>query len=121
MATNGSVTVGGITYRVTPEYLANAASNCTSTAAQIDAILTQIKTYVVNLEGVWQGIAQDQFQALMTDFDTFSRMMHDALTGIASGLHGNYVNYTESEQTNINNLVQVNGQIPGGGKLANFS
>lgn len=110
-----------MTYHVTPEYLAGAASSCNSTAAQIDAILGQIRTYVVNLESEWRGIAQQQFQALMTDYDVYSKMLHDALTSIGSGLQGNYVNYTESEQANINNLVAVNGSIPGQGKLANFS
>ncbi|MGW7576436.1 WXG100 family type VII secretion target [Streptomyces sp. NPDC054765] len=123
MVTNGTgnATAGGVTYRVTPEYLAHAAASCQSTASDIDTILAQIKTYVVNLESVWQGIAHNQFQALMADYDTYGRMLHEALTGIGSGLHGNYVNYVDSEQTNINSLVAVNGSIPGKSTLANFS
>ncbi|MEV0473635.1 WXG100 family type VII secretion target [Streptomyces prunicolor] len=123
MSTNGQpyVTAGGVTYRVTPHYLASAAANCTKTAGDLDVLLASIRSYVLSLEAVWQGIAQQQFDALMLDYDTFARMLHDALTGIAGGLNGNYVNYTESEQANINNLVRINGDIPGGGKLANFS
>jgi hypothetical protein len=41
-------------------------------------------------------------------------MLHQALTGIASGLQGNYVNYSQSEERNISNLQAVSGAIPGG-------
>ncbi|MCW2944019.1 MAG: hypothetical protein JWR24_736 [Actinoallomurus sp.] len=112
-----STTVGGVTYRVTPEYLAQAATNTDQTAAEIDAVLAQIKSYVVNLESSWQGIAQQQFQVLMQEYDIYAKMLHDALTGISSGLRGNYVNYRDSEQTNINNLNALGAEIP----AANFS
>jgi hypothetical protein len=39
-----------VTYRVTPEYLSNAAASTDNTAAEIDIILGQIRAYVVNLE-----------------------------------------------------------------------
>jgi WXG100 family type VII secretion target len=120
-ATGPTTTVGGVTYRVTPEYLTGAAASCDSTAQQIDAILTQIRSYVVTLEGEWHGVAQQQFQLLMTDYDLYSRMLHDALTDIGSGLRGTYVNYTDSENTNISNLVGVHGSIPGTGKIANLT
>ena len=61
-------------------------------------------------------MAAATFQSLMADYDTFAQMLNNALTDIASGLRGNYVNYTSAEQQNIGNLKQVNGAIPG----ANF-
>ena len=57
-----SVTVGGVTYRVTPEYLAQAATSTDNTSAELDTILAQIRAYVVNLEASWQGIAQQMPQ-----------------------------------------------------------
>jgi WXG100 family type VII secretion target len=110
-----SVTVGGVTYRVTPEYLTQAATSTTNTAGEIDTILAQIRSYVVNLEASWQGIAQQTFQTLMAEYDIYAKMLHDSLTDIASGLHGNYVNYTDSEQTNINNLRSLDASLPSGG------
>lgn len=112
-----STTVGGVTFRVTPEYLVNAASSTDKTANEIDDQLAQIKSYVVSLESVWQGVAQQQFNTLMQEYDIYARMLHSALTDIASGLRGNYVNYRDSEESNVNNLRALGEDIP----KANFS
>jgi WXG100 family type VII secretion target len=114
MANEPSVTVGGVTYHVTPEYLATAASDTRSVAEEIRGELAEIKTYVNSLEEVWRGIAHDRFVALMAEYDILATMLHDALTGIASGLHGNYVNYRDSEQQNITNLHNIEAGMPGG-------
>jgi WXG100 family type VII secretion target len=104
---------GGTPFKVTPEYVLGAATSCDSTAGQIQTQLATLKTYVVNLEALWGGIAADKFSALMTDYDIYAQMLHNALVDIASGLRGNYVNYKDTEQQNIDNLVAVNGDIPG--------
>lgn len=114
MANEPSVTAGGVTYHVTPEYLATAASDTSRTAEEIRTELAEIKTYVNSLEAVWKGIAHDRFVALMAEYDILARMLHDALTGIASGLHGNYVNYRDSEQQNLTNLHNIEAGMPGG-------
>lgn len=111
-ASDPNVTVGGVTYKVTPEYLANAATSTDNTATEIDGILAQIRAYVVGLESVWQGTAHLQFQTLMAEYDTYARMLHDSLVNIAAGLRGNYVNYTDSEQANLNNLIGLGANIP---------
>jgi hypothetical protein len=49
----------------------------------------------------------------MTDYDTFAKMLHNALVDIGSGLRGNYVNYTDGESQNIANLQPIHGDIPG--------
>ncbi|QFG21559.1 WXG100 family type VII secretion target [Actinomadura sp. WMMB 499] len=117
-----SVTVGGVTYRVTPEYLASAATDTTNTAARISEELAQIKTYVYSLEASWGGMAHDRFVALMAEYDILAKMLNDALTGIASGLQGNYVNYKESEQQNLTNLNNIEAGMPGGpGAVANLT
>ena len=68
---------------------------------------------VGTLSGDGEGRLPFLDHALMTDYDIFGRMMHDSLVDIASGLRGNFVNYTDTETTNINSLVSVNGDIPG--------
>ncbi|WP_433174890.1 WXG100 family type VII secretion target [Actinoallomurus sp. CA-150999] len=114
MANEPAVTVGGVTYQVTPEYLANAASDAGNTAEQIRGQLDQLKSYVVSLEASWRGVAHGRFVALMAEYDVLSGMLHDALTGIASGLQGNYVNYRDSEQQNLTNLANIEAGMPGG-------
>lgn len=121
MADQPSVNVGGVTYRVTPEYLANASSNTASTAAEISAQLGQLKAYVASLEASWQGIAHNQFQTLMAEYDIYARMLHDALEGISKGLQGNYVNYEESEQQNLNNLASLGEDLPKAPSGTNFN
>jgi WXG100 family type VII secretion target len=114
MANDPSVTVGGVTYHVSPEYLMNAASDTNTTAERVKGQLDEIKTYVYSLEAVWKGIAHDRFTALMAEYDILANMLHDALTGTASGLHGTYVNYHDSEQQNIQNLQSIESSMPGG-------
>lgn len=122
MAPDPSVTVGGVTYRVTPEYLAGAASDTTTTASEIEGQLAEIKTYVGSLEAVWGGIAYGRFVSLMAEYDILANMLHQALTGIAGGLHGNYINYTQSEQQNLTNLAAIEASMPGGpGAAANLT
>lgn len=121
MAPDPSVTVGGVTYRVTPEYLAGAAADTTNTAAQIDAELADIKTYVFSLEASWRGMAHDRFTGLMAQYDILARMLHNALTGISGGLQGNYINYKESEQQNLANLNTIEASMPGGGAVADLT
>ncbi|HEV3380976.1 MAG TPA: WXG100 family type VII secretion target [Trebonia sp.] len=115
MATSDTSAVpAGREFSVTPEYVQTAASSVNTTAENIAEQLSALKSYVVSLEGQWQGIAASTFTALMADYDIYSQMLNQALTGIASGLQGTYVNYSESEQQNVTNLQAVGGAIPGG-------
>jgi uncharacterized protein YukE len=66
---------------------------------------------------MWQGVASGTFQVLMHDFDVFAEMLNQALTDIAQGLNGNYVNYASTEEEIVKGLRSVNGSIPG----ANFA
>jgi WXG100 family type VII secretion target len=110
-------TAGGNQFAVTPQYVQAAAQSANTTAENISTQLSALKSYVVSLEGQWKGIAASTFSSLMADYDIYAQMLNQALTGIGSGLQGNYVNYTQSEEQNISNLQAVNGVIPGG----NFS
>ncbi|MFG1885219.1 WXG100 family type VII secretion target [Micromonospora sp. NPDC049102] len=99
--------------QVTPQMVTEAAGSCDATNGEIDAELAALRSFVVNLQAQWHGVASDQFNALMTDFDIYGRMLHNALADIASGLRGNAVNYIDTEEANISSLVSVNGDIPG--------
>jgi WXG100 family type VII secretion target len=102
-----------VEFKVTPEYVSTAATNCVTTADQIQMQLATLRNYVVSLEGSYVGVAATTFQSLMINYDTFSRMLDNALRDIGSGLRGNYVNYTTAEEQNIAQLVAINGDIPG--------
>jgi WXG100 family type VII secretion target len=121
MAVEPSVSVGGVTYRVTPEYLAEASTNTATTATEIAGQLANLKVYVTSLEQSWQGIAQAEFQNLMAKYDLYARMLNDALDGISKGLQGNYVNYKDTEQQNLNNLTQLGEDVPKPPSGTNFN
>jgi WXG100 family type VII secretion target len=114
MASSGAgLTGSGGGYGVTPEYIQAAAASANATADNIMEQLDALKSYVVSLEDAWKGIAADTFAALMTDYGIYSQMLYQALVDIASGLQGNFVNYSESEQQNISNLKVVGSSVPG--------
>jgi hypothetical protein len=39
-------------------------------------------------------------------------MLHEALTGIAQGLSGTYVNYSQSEQSAMQKITQLQNELP---------
>jgi len=98
---------------ITPQMLMDGNKSCTGTAGEIDGELAGLRAYVSDLAGEWLGVSSLQYVNLMADYDRYGRMLHDALTGIADGLLGNFHNYTTTESTNEAQLVMVNGSIPG--------
>lgn len=118
---DGFVSSGGVNYRVTPEYLQQATTDTVNTASDISQGLSELKSFVMSLEDVWGGIAHTQFTVLMNEYDIYASMLHDALTDIASGLQGNYVNYVNSEQENVNNLIALGEDVPTPSTGTNFN
>ena len=98
-------------FRATPQDIANASTSCNSTAANVQEQLASLKTYVIGMENWWQGVASTTFQELMQEYDTYSTMLHNALADIGSGLNGNFVNYHESEQANVNSINLIQNEL----------
>jgi WXG100 family type VII secretion target len=101
-------------YRITPEEMRNMSHQTLQTAEGIQTQLNALRLFVTDLEHQWHGVASGTFNALMADWDIYAHMLHQSLVGISDGLKGNYVNYTNSEESNISNLRTVHGQLPGG-------
>ncbi|MFG2226229.1 WXG100 family type VII secretion target [Streptomyces sp. NPDC048644] len=99
-------------FKVTPAMIAQAAVSCDNTAADVEAKLQNLKSYVIQLEDSWQGIAHNTFQIYMAEYDTYAQMLHNALTDIASGLRGNEVNYKESENANLQRIHTLQSELP---------
>ena len=95
-------------YKVTPEDLSAAASYVDVRASDIEAKIAALGAYVNGLDVYWQGPAHGAFETLMSDYNIYATMLQNALTDIASGLRGNYVNYSSAEASNLNNIVKVN-------------
>lgn len=96
-------------YNVTPQYLATAAANCHTSAAEIQGELSALRSYVEGLGASWLGLASGTFQQMMIDFQAYARNLHDALDNIGNGLQGNFVNYVAMEEANIALLKPIDG------------
>jgi WXG100 family type VII secretion target len=103
-----SVTVGGVTYDVTPDALTTAASNCTTTADNVSTQLATLASYVESIPGFWQGPAATQFQALMDEFQAAANGINLALTQISAGLSGTSMNYTAAEDAAVAATQAIN-------------
>ena len=69
-----------------PQDLAAAASAFSRTAAEIQNQLDHIRSLMLSLEARRLGLSSGRFQALMTGYDIYVRMLNDALTDIAADL-----------------------------------
>lgn len=105
MAANSGGAMSG--FKVTPEDVSAAATYVDGRAADIDAKIAALGSYVEGLSSFWQGPAHQAFETLMADYRSYALMLHNALADIASGLRGNYVNYSANEQANLSNIVSV--------------
>jgi len=97
-------------WRVTPDDLQQASAFVSSQADEINSEIQALGNYAQSLSQFWQGSAQQAFETLMSDYRTYATMLDNALTDIASGLQGNYVNYSNAEQANLSSIVSV--QLP---------
>ena len=97
----------GSGFKVTPQDVAAAATYIDGQAADIDSKIAALGSYVAGLATYWQGPAQQAFDTLMADYRTYALMLHNALSDIANGLRGNYVNYSQAEKSNLSNIVSV--------------
>jgi WXG100 family type VII secretion target len=104
--------IGPSGFRVTPGEVHAAAVSVDRTAAEIDAQLASLKTYVTDLEERWGGIAQATFAGLMSDYHVQSLKLHHALVSIAGGLRTTGHEYSGSELANIGNLHSVHAELP---------
>jgi WXG100 family type VII secretion target len=99
-------------FQVTGPYLAECAAACDSTASDVSAQLDSLRTYVTGVEGWWQGIAANSFQALMADYHQRSVNLNDALTAMANIIRTNWANYAGGEQDNVANITGITAGLP---------
>jgi WXG100 family type VII secretion target len=102
-----SVTIGGVTYNVTPADVADAATFCSNTAAEVEIQLNTLKAYCDQMAEYWAGPAATQFHGLMDEYQAAANGIQLALNQISDGLNGTSVNYSQAEEA----AVQAEQQI----------
>lgn len=105
-------TLGGVEYNVTLADLQMAASDTHLTAHDTAEWLQQLQTYVIGLQNEWQGMAANEFQDLMVQWNRYAAQLNEALQAIGDGLMGNYHNYDNTEFTNQRNMASIKANLP---------
>jgi WXG100 family type VII secretion target len=114
---SGRASVPAGAFKATPQDISDASSACYNTAGQIWQELGTLYNYIQGMEQWWQGIASTTFQELMVEYNTYSQMLYNALLDISTGLNGNFVNYSDTENANIQTVTSIQDQL----SAVNFS
>lgn len=86
--------------RVTPEQLHQVSGQLNAGAANIEAILSQLRSQASPLGGDWAGVAQARFITLWEQWQRDGQGLHEALTGIGRLMQQAATNYETTEQGN---------------------
>ncbi|MFB7504398.1 MULTISPECIES: WXG100 family type VII secretion target [Streptomyces] len=103
-----AITRDGVLYNVTAHDLDTAAAECRSVEETVREQLNGLKSYVQSMEDDWRGIASQQFQILMHEYDANAAMLEQALTAIAGGLDGTSHNYVDAEAAAVAAVSSIN-------------
>jgi WXG100 family type VII secretion target len=85
------------TFSVATEELHGASSRVTSGAAQIDAMLSQLRATIDSTSGFWTGQAQAQMHQFYMQWDRAARDLHMSLEGIGRTLNTNATQYQTTD------------------------
>jgi WXG100 family type VII secretion target len=82
---------------VTPQELHSLSSQVTAGSNSIQDQLTTLQRAVMQVSDSWQGAAQQQFEALYTEWNKSAAGLQDALNGIAQLLNTAGTNYQSTD------------------------
>lgn len=99
-------------FTVTATELNTAANNCISANDVIQGEISQMRNYVAGLMGVYQGTAALALQSLSDQWATDAAALNNVLLTIAANLRSNAGNYTDNENTNTANFVNLASGLP---------
>ena len=91
--------------------MSTSSNTLSELGATMSATLGQLRGDVEMTRGAWAGAAQVAFQKVMTDWDTNSAKLNDALKEIGEMLGGNTTAYRTSEQNGEQALLGLGGTV----------
>lgn len=80
------------------DVMQGAAGSTRETNAQVQSILSQLRSKVGEVSGFWQGDAQRAFEALMEVWDSRANQLSQALDGIAEAMDQSRTTYHHREE-----------------------
>ena len=94
------------------DVMLRAAGSTREVNAQVQAILSQLRSKVGEVSGFWEGSAQRAFDGLMEVWDSRAVQLSQALEGIAEAMDASRTTYAHREADTsqaMSNITQVLG------------
>jgi WXG100 family type VII secretion target len=102
----------GGSYATEFDVMLRAAGSTRDTNANVQAILSQLRSKVGEVSGFWEGDAKRAFEALMEVWDSRAIQLGQALDGIAEAMDSSRVTYQHREEDTsqaMSNITQTLG------------
>jgi WXG100 family type VII secretion target len=104
--------MGGVFLGVTAEDLRTASKHCTTTSANVQSEVTQLRSYLAEVATRNRGPAADALQVLSEDWRIAAEKLKVLLEEIARNLIHAANNYEHHESVNYQNIIKVQHNLP---------
>lgn len=103
--------MAGNSYQTDIQTMGDASQKVYNVNQQVQSRLSQLRSQLEPLSGVWKGQAYSSFQSLMARWDQDAQQLNQALRAIGDGLKGNQQRYQQSEETNQSSFRSITNRL----------
>ena len=103
--------MAGSSYQTDIQTMGDASQKVFNVNQQVQSRLSQLRSQLEPLSGVWKGQAYSSFQSLMARWDQDAQQLNQALRAIGDGLKGNQQRYQQSEETNQSSFRSITNRL----------
>ena len=103
--------MAGNNYQTDIQTMGDASQKVYNVNQQVQSRLSQLRSQLEPLSGVWKGQAYSSFQSLMARWDQDAQQLNQALRAIGDGLKGNQQRYQQSEETNQSSFRSITNRL----------
>ena len=103
--------MAGNSYQTDIQTMGDASQKVFNVNQQVQSRLSQLRSQLEPLSGVWKGQAYSSFQSLMARWDQDAQQLNQALHAIGDGLKGNQQRYQQSEETNQSSFRSITNRL----------
>jgi WXG100 family type VII secretion target len=103
--------MAGNSYQTDIQTMGDASQKVYNVNQQVQSRLSQLRSQLEPLSGVWKGQAFSSFQSLMARWDQDAQQLNQALRAIGDGLKGNQQRYQQSEETNQSSFRSITNRL----------
>jgi WXG100 family type VII secretion target len=103
--------MAGNSYQTDIQTMGDASQKVYNVNQQVQSRLSQLRSQIEPLSGVWKGQAFSSFQSLMARWDQDAQQLNQALRAIGDGLKGNQQRYQQSEETNQSSFRSITNRL----------